>query len=99
MCTCQKCGGKWSWYDAMKKAFRFRKEMTCSHCGEIQYQSKTSRNTTSLLLLLPLLMIPINAMFGLSITSALIVELTLLIIMLLISPRFLTVTNEEEPFW
>ncbi|AGK54473.1 TIGR04104 family putative zinc finger protein [Bacillus sp. 1NLA3E] len=99
MRTCQNCGTKWSWFSSIKKLLTFRKSMKCSHCGKIQYQSKSSRNTTSLLILLPIITIPFTVLFDLSIMSVLLMEITLLFVALLIMPLFLKLTDKEEPLW
>jgi len=97
--TCQNCEKKWSWFDSIKKLLTFRKSMKCNHCGKIQYQSTSSRNTTSLLILLPIITILFTAMFDLSLISVLLIELVLILVALSVMPIFLKLTNKEEPLW
>lgn len=99
MPTCQNCGKKWSWFDSIKKLLTFRKSMKCNHCGKIQYQSASSRNITSLLVLFPIITIPFSIMFNLSLASALLLELALILVVLFVIPLFLKLTNIEEPLW
>ncbi|MGG3891756.1 TIGR04104 family putative zinc finger protein [Metabacillus fastidiosus] len=99
MPTCQNCRKKWSWFDSIKKLFTFRKSMKCNHCGEIQYQSSSSRNKTSLFVLLPIITIPFSVMFDLSLNFVLLLELILILVVLFVIPLFLKLTDKEEPLW
>ncbi|MEH7380407.1 TIGR04104 family putative zinc finger protein [Bacillus sp. JJ1533] len=99
MPTCQNCKRKWSWFDSIKKLLTFRKRMKCNHCREIQYQSTSSRNTTSLLVLLPISTIPFSVMFDLSPISVLLLGLTLMLVALFVMPLLLKLTDKEEPLW
>ncbi|WP_077247602.1 TIGR04104 family putative zinc finger protein [Bacillus sp. FJAT-27225] len=99
MPICQSCKRKWSWVDSIKKLLTFRKSMQCNHCGEIQYQSTSSRNATSLLVLLPISIIPLSIMFDLSPISVLLLGLALMLVALFVMPLLLKLTNKEEPLW
>ncbi|MEH7379161.1 TIGR04104 family putative zinc finger protein [Bacillus sp. JJ1533] len=99
MPTCQNCKRKWSWFDSIKKLLIFRKRMKSNHCGEIQYQSTSSRNTTSLLILLPISTIPFSVMFDLSPIAVLLLGLALMIVALFAVPLLLKLTDKEEPLW
>ncbi|WP_342780883.1 TIGR04104 family putative zinc finger protein [Bacillus marasmi] len=96
---CQNCGTKWSWFSSIKKLLTFRKSMKCSHCGKIQYQSASSRNTTSLVILFPLITIPITVLFDLSLISIFLLDIPLFFLSLLIMPLFLKLTDKDEPLW
>ncbi|WML44600.1 TIGR04104 family putative zinc finger protein [Neobacillus sp. PS3-40] len=99
MLTCKKCGGKLSWFDSIKQLFRFRKSMKCNHCGEIQYQSTSSRNITSLFVLFPIITIPLSVLFNLSPTSVLLVEVAIIVAVIFLMPFFLKLTDKDEPTW
>ncbi|CRK83308.1 TIGR04104 family putative zinc finger protein [Neobacillus massiliamazoniensis] len=99
MPTCQNCEKKWSWFDSIKKLLKFRKSMKCSHCGEIQYQSKSSRNTTSLFILLPMIILPFSVIFNLSSSSELLWELVFIPVVIFITPFFLKLSDKNEPLW
>jgi CXXC-20-CXXC protein len=99
MPTCQNCREKWSWFDSIKNLFTFRKSMKCSHCGEIQYQSRSSRNTTSLFILLPMIILPFSVIFNLSSSSELLLELVLIPVVIFITPFFLKLSDKDEPLW
>nr|WP_147535964.1 TIGR04104 family putative zinc finger protein [Bacillus marasmi] len=99
MPICQNCGTKWSWFSSIKKLLTFRKSMKCSHCGKIQYQSASSRNTTSLVILFPLITIPITVLFDLSLISIFLLDIPLFFLSLLIMPLFLKLTDKDEPLW
>nr|WP_295973525.1 TIGR04104 family putative zinc finger protein [uncultured Bacillus sp.] len=99
MPTCSNCGRKWSWSDSIKKLLTLRKSMKCNHCGEIQYQSTSSRNTTSLLALCPIFTLPFSTMFDLSLTSVLLLGFTLILVAFLAMPLFLKLTGKDEPLW
>lgn len=99
MPTCQNCGKKWTWFDSIKKLLTFRKSMKCNHCGKIQYQSVSSRNTISLIVLLPIITTPFTVMFDLSLFSVLLLEIALILVALFVMPLFLKLTNNEEPLW
>lgn len=99
MPTCQNCKEKWSWFDSFKKLLTFPKRMKCNHCGEIQYQSASSRYTTSSLGLLPISTIPFSVIFDLSPISVLIMGLCLMLVALFVMPLLLKLTDKEEPLW
>ncbi|MDQ1143853.1 CXXC-20-CXXC protein [Bacillus sp. SORGH_AS 510] len=99
MPTCQKCRKNWTWFDSIKKLLIFRKSMKCNHCGEIQYQSSSSRNKTSLFVLLPIITIPFSVIFDLSLNTVLLLELILIVVVLFAMPLFLKLTDKEEPLW
>ncbi|MED4402500.1 TIGR04104 family putative zinc finger protein [Metabacillus fastidiosus] len=99
MPVCQNCTRKWSWFDSLKNLLTFRNSMKCNHCGEIQYQSRSSRTRMSLFFCLPILILPFSVMFHLSLTSVLWLEIAFVLITLSIMPLFLKLTNKDEPLW
>ena len=99
MPICQSCGRKWSWFDSLKKLLTFRISMKCNHCGEIQYQSTSSRSIISLFVLFPIISIPFSVMFDLSVPNAILLELSLILVVLFVLPLFLKLTNKKEPLW
>ncbi|MGX9134924.1 TIGR04104 family putative zinc finger protein [Rummeliibacillus sp. JY-2-4R] len=99
MTICQNCGKKWTWFDSLKKLLVVNTSMKCHHCGEIQYQSSSSRNTISLFILFPIIIIPVSILYDLSLTSVLLLEFALILMVLLVVPLFLKLTNNKEPLW
>ena len=73
--------------------------MKCKYCGEINYQSNSSRKTTSMIVLFPLLTMPINLLFDLTFRSYFLLELILILVALLLLPLFLKLTDKDEPSW
>lgn len=94
MPVCQKCGNTWTWGQTMKSMFRMR----CPHCRTKQYQSAASRNKNFLFVIIPILMIPINVWFEISIVVAVTVGVILSMIILSVYPFLLKLSNEEEPY-
>lgn len=94
MPVCQNCGKTWTWKQAMKAMFR----MKCPNCKKKQYQSAASRNRGALFLMIPILMIPINIWFDISIVVAIGLGAALGFIILSLYPFILKLSNEEEPY-
>lgn len=73
--------------------------MKCCHCGAIQYQSKASRNQSSLVILLPLIIIPVAVIFNLSSSSIFWLDFAILLVILFVAPFLLKLTDEDDPLW
>ncbi|WP_110926356.1 TIGR04104 family putative zinc finger protein [Bacillus massiliglaciei] len=99
MPTCQCCGKKWSWAESMKKLVTFRKEMKCPYCGEAQYQSTASRNTIVLLSLIPVIILPLSVLFQLPLVTMICLDAVLLLLIWMLMPIFLKITDKDEPLW
>ncbi|MEC2158493.1 TIGR04104 family putative zinc finger protein [Virgibacillus halodenitrificans] len=97
MPTCQNCGKKWTWKQTVKTLFRLKK--CCPYCGKKQYESASSRRRTSAFLLIPLVLLPINAWFEFSVGMVLLLAIPLYIILLGLYPFILKLSNEMEPYW
>ncbi|HWO75388.1 MAG TPA: TIGR04104 family putative zinc finger protein [Bacillus sp. (in: firmicutes)] len=99
MPTCQYCKSKWTWFDSLKNVMSFRKKMFCRYCGNYQYQSKSSRNKISLLVTLPVLLLPFSVVFNWSISSVLLLHFVLIMAVFGILPFFLQLSKHDEPLW
>ncbi|WP_083392048.1 TIGR04104 family putative zinc finger protein [Bacillus sp. MUM 13] len=97
MPICQNCGNEWSWYYTVKQLLTFHKSMKCNHCGKIQYERKASRYTT-ISFLLPLVIISIifSIVFDLSISIVVLLSIALLIIVILLHPFSIKLSDKEE---
>ena len=99
MPICNICNNKWSWKQTVKKTMTLSPEMSCPYCEEKQYQSKKSKARApflSLIILLPLL---IQAFFDVSGVILLSLIPLLAIIILLLYPFLVELSNKEEfPF-
>ncbi|MHA6252485.1 TIGR04104 family putative zinc finger protein [Oceanobacillus sp. CAU 1775] len=94
MPVCQNCGKTWTWKQTMKTMFRMR----CPNCRAKQYQSAASRNKSFLFVLILILMIPIKVWFDLPLIVGISITAFLVMIILIVYPFFLKLSNEEEPY-
>jgi len=102
MPTCQNCHQKWTWKQTLKRAtITFAGGMTCPYCKEKQYMSTASRKKAGIYYaVFPILIIiPLNVFFDLSIGTAVILAIILIVIMLGINPFMVELSNEEEPLF
>lgn len=95
MPACQNCGKPWSWGQTIKTLFK----LTCPYCGVKQYESASSRMKSSMFMLIPLLLLPINVWFQLSFVMIAITAFLLVAIILACYPFILELSNEKEPYW
>ncbi|WP_226577796.1 TIGR04104 family putative zinc finger protein [Halobacillus litoralis] len=99
MPKCNHCQNQWSWIDCMRKAFRLRSEFICRYCGAKQYQTQASMRRTSLLSLIPLLLLPVVILFNLSIPISLAFFFIAEVLYLSVFPFVLELTSKHEPLW
>lgn len=95
MPTCQSCGEKWTWKQTIKSIFRLR----CPYCGKRQYESASSRKRNSLFMIIPFVLVPINAWLDFSMGIALILAVIIGVIIIVSFPFHLKLSNEEEPYF
>ncbi|WP_146816987.1 TIGR04104 family putative zinc finger protein [Alkalibacillus haloalkaliphilus] len=101
MPVCQHCGGTWSYKESLKQLLNLRRKMTCEHCNEQQYSTQRSYWVSQMaflpayFIIIPLVSIVFNVGFLIGFLAI----TPLLIFYTLISPKFLTLSNEEEPLW
>ncbi|MGP4108945.1 TIGR04104 family putative zinc finger protein [Virgibacillus sp. L01] len=95
MPVCQNCGEKWTWKQTVKTMFRLK----CPHCGEKQYESASSRIRGGVFVLIPLVLLPINAWLEFSIGTVLILAIIFAFIIIGLYPFIIKLSNEEEPYW
>ena len=99
MTNCKNCGIEWNWWLCVKKSFRFTRAMRCPNCNEKQYQSTTSMRRTSIISMIPILIIPITVLFDIPLIAAALLAIVLFLVAIGIGPMTLTLSNEEEPLW
>lgn len=95
MPICQNCGKKWTWKQTVKTIFRLK----CPHCSKKQYESASSRIRSSVFMLIPLVLLPINAWLGFTVGMALVLAIIFAIIIIGLYPLILKLSNKEEPYW
>ncbi|WP_174615481.1 TIGR04104 family putative zinc finger protein [Virgibacillus ihumii] len=95
MPICQNCGEKWSWKQTFKTIFRLK----CPYCGKKQYESASSRTKSGAFMLIPLVLLPINAWFEFSVGTVLLLATPLFLITFGLYPFILKLSNEIEPYW
>lgn len=98
MPTCQNCGEKWGWIQTIKTLFK----LECPYCGKKQYESTSSRQRSSLFILMPMLIIilPVSSWLGLPMSIAFILAIILGVVLIFgLYPFILNLSNEQEPFW
>lgn len=100
MITCKYCHEEWSYSYRWKAMYAFRNNMKCPRCGMTNYITKESRWKISCIYYLgnlPLLLALI--LTDLSVVLAVGLCLIILATLTLITPRYLDLSKEEEPFW
>ncbi|WP_343781205.1 TIGR04104 family putative zinc finger protein [Alkalibacillus silvisoli] len=101
MAICQHCENTWSYKGSLKQILKFRRKMTCEHCKHHQYYSQNSYWAMQMIMvpayfiLIPLLNIVLDVQFLLG----LLIVTLLLVIYFLLTPKFLSLSNKEEPLW
>ncbi|SEQ36368.1 cxxc_20_cxxc protein [Virgibacillus subterraneus] len=95
MPVCQNCGEKWTWKQTIKTMFRLK----CPHCGEKQYESVSSRIRGGVFVLIPLVLLPINAWLEFSLGTMVILAIIFASIVIGLYPLILKLSNKEEPYW
>ncbi|AQQ53110.1 TIGR04104 family putative zinc finger protein [Planococcus lenghuensis] len=99
---CANCGQQWSWETTVKQSFKIGGAgMTCPNCGAKQYPTTKSRQRGATVAFLPAMgVILSNVAFGLTVWQFLFVAVGMFLLFgIVIYPRTLTLTNEDEPMW
>ena len=96
MPTCENCNNKWSWKQTIKKTTTLNPAMTCPHCDEKQYQTKKSRVKISFLTSIVLLPLLIQIFFDMPDSILLSLFPVLLVIVLVLYPFLVKLSNGEE---
>ncbi|WP_283152823.1 TIGR04104 family putative zinc finger protein [Guptibacillus hwajinpoensis] len=97
MPTCRTCGYTWNWKEAMRLIYRAK--ACCPNCDANQYLSAKSRKRSSYTSMLVVIPLAITSIYRLSLWFYLSFSFALLIILLLLSPLYYQLSNEEEPLW
>lgn len=95
MPTCKNCGEKWTWKQTIKTLFRLK----CPYCGIKQYESASSRIRGSIFMLIPLILLPVNALLEITMSTAFILAVVLVFLIFGLYPFILKLSNEQEPYW
>ncbi|WP_019413815.1 TIGR04104 family putative zinc finger protein [Paenisporosarcina sp. TG20] len=99
MPNCQSCGQEWSWGDTFKIGFKYDGKK-CPKCGEKQYISKKSRNKTSMISLISIVIIFFSRpFFDLSVATHLLFAIPILVIVTIITLYSIKLSNVQEPLW
>ncbi|WP_428841959.1 TIGR04104 family putative zinc finger protein [Halobacillus naozhouensis] len=83
----------------MRSGFRMRRGMDCPHCGKTQYQTQPSMWKSSMISLIPLILIPLVISFSMSVIFEVAILFVSVVFYLSILPFVLKLSNEEEPLW
>lgn len=96
MTTCENCNNKWSWTQTIKKTTTFNPAMICPYCEEKQYQTQKSK--VKIGFLTPIILLPLLIQIFFDIPSAILLSLfpVLFVIVLLIYPFLVELSNKEE---
>jgi CXXC-20-CXXC protein len=98
MPACQNCGKKWMWKQTLKTLFRFR--TACPYCGKRQYLTAMSKMKSSMLGIIPIIVLPvINGLFHFSWWMVGVIMTPVLIVICIVYPYMIEVSNEDEPLW
>ncbi|MGE7623638.1 TIGR04104 family putative zinc finger protein [Viridibacillus sp. NPDC096237] len=94
--VCENCHEKWNWRVSIKKMFTFNRTMFCPHCEKKQYQTKKSRIRMSQFVLLPNLVLLINAFFDFYWWEIVLMYVAILITGFILMPYNLKLQNDED---
>lgn len=97
MPTCQNCGKEWMWKQTVKTLFQFR--LKCPYCGKRQYLTAASKSRTSMFGLIPIIALPIIGMFNFPWWGIGVLMTPVLIVIFIVLPYMIEVSNEDEPLW
>ncbi|MYL65006.1 hypothetical protein GLW07_16735 [Bacillus hwajinpoensis] len=97
MPTCQNCGYIWRWKEAMRLIYRSK--ATCPNCNTKQFLSAKSRKRSSYTSILVVIPLGITTIYNLSLWVYLGFSFGILVLILLLSPFYYTLSHEEEPLW
>ncbi|MCA0173829.1 TIGR04104 family putative zinc finger protein [Bacillus sp. RAR_GA_16] len=97
MPTCTHCGYTWRWREAMRLVYR--QKAICPNCHEKQFLSAKSRKRSSYTSMLVLIPLGITSIYNLSLWFYLGFSFVILVLILLLSPYYYSLSNEEEPLW
>jgi CXXC-20-CXXC protein len=95
MPTCSVCNKKWTWFQTIKTIFK----LTCPYCDKRQYESASSRKRGSMFALIPLVILPINALLEVTVGTAIILAIILGLLTIGSYPFILKLSNEQEPLF
>ncbi|MDG5472040.1 hypothetical protein P6709_09780 [Jeotgalibacillus sp. ET6] len=95
MTVCAYCGREWKWKDTFKRLASFKNTMKCPYCKKSQFQTASSKQKTSMLIVSPSLLLPLFVMFSLSLPLLLLCYVTVF----LLSPLLVKLTKEDSPLW
>jgi CXXC-20-CXXC protein len=95
MPICKKCSKKWTWKQTIKTLFRFK----CPHCRKRQYESASSRKRTGMICLIPLIALPITTLLKLPWWMVGVFMLPIIVVIWIIYPFIIEISDEEEPLW
>ncbi|WP_117149533.1 TIGR04104 family putative zinc finger protein [Paraliobacillus zengyii] len=98
MPTCKNCNKEWSWKQTFKKMFTLDIAMKCPHCGKKQYYTKRARKRSTAIVFITPFMFLLN-MFGISLFLSIGIFLVYCILILVIYPFLIELSNKEEFLW
>ncbi|QKY68369.1 TIGR04104 family putative zinc finger protein [Lentibacillus sp. CBA3610] len=100
MPACQNCGKEWSWGTTFRGLIRVSMAMKCPYCGERQYGTASSGRRMMVIGLIPIpLVFIIPYISGMTVWIALALAIVISVVLIIIMPFFLKLSNEQEPYW
>ncbi|TFD99901.1 TIGR04104 family putative zinc finger protein [Jeotgalibacillus sp. R-1-5s-1] len=100
MPTCKKCGENWTFGSSIKKALLYAKGTKCAYCGTPQYISSKSGKRTNLIYVIALLSVVLGRpLFDLAGIPYLMLAIPVIMIVMVIVPFSIELSNEKEPLW
>ncbi|WP_227394640.1 TIGR04104 family putative zinc finger protein [Jeotgalibacillus aurantiacus] len=100
MPTCNTCGKRWTFTQSIKKALLYSKGTKCFYCGTPQYLSTRSGKRTNLIYVIALLGVVLGRpLFDLAGFPYLMLAIPVIIIVMVIVPFSIELSNEKEPLW
>ena len=98
MPNCQNCGYQWSWSDTMKIGFKNNRK--CPNCKERQFIKPQTSGGIYVLYMIPfILMLFSRSLFDLSTYVFISIGLLFVVILTLIIPYTIKLSNKQEPLW
>ncbi|MBT2583966.1 TIGR04104 family putative zinc finger protein [Planococcus sp. ISL-109] len=95
---CQNCGTQWSWFDTFKIGYKGTRK--CSHCKEQQYVKPKIDFKLYFLAMIPLLiLIALRIYLGFSIPIFIVFVAIYMVILNIILPFTIKLSNTQEALW
>ncbi|WP_217588005.1 TIGR04104 family putative zinc finger protein [Lentibacillus saliphilus] len=99
MPTCQQCGKRWTWKQTMRASFTLDTGYMCPYCETKQYLTKKARHKTSATVFVIPISLLLPVFFDMQWYVLVPIYLSVGVLIFLIQPFLMDLSNDEEPLW